>query len=242
MINVAIAEDDFRVAHIHEQFLDKLEGIRMVDKALNATQAMELLAKGKTDLILLDNYMPDECGASLLPAIRERFAEVDIIMITAAADKEVVEAALHYGVMDYLIKPVTFERFQHAIRNYLEKRAFIKQNEAYNQTIIDQLFHPTELKASKKEECDSLPKGIDQLTLGKVEELLQNNSGNGWTAEQMGEMMGASRTTARRYLEYLISRGKAKAELEYGMVGRPERKYYKIGNEVNGRVKDFQKR
>jgi CitB family two-component system response regulator CitT len=38
--------------------------------------------------------------------------------------------------------------------------------------------------------------------------------------------MGASRTTARRYLEYLISIGEGKAELSYGIVGRPERIYY----------------
>jgi CitB family two-component system response regulator CitT len=51
---------------------------------------------------------------------------------------------------------------------------------------------------------------------------------NGINAEDLSEHLGASRTTARRYLEYLISTGKAKAELEYGIVGRPERKYYLI--------------
>ncbi len=228
MIKVAIAEDDFRVANIHEQFIKKLEGVQMIDKALNAAQTIELLAKGETDLILLDNYMPDECGAALLPAIRERFPEVDVIMITAATEKTVVEASLKYGVVDYLIKPVTFERFQHAIKSYLERKAFIQKNESYNQAMIDEYFHRKDLSEDETEKTP-LPKGIDQLTLGKVEKLLLCNSGNGWTAEQIGEQMGASRTTARRYLEYLISMDKAKAELEYGMVGRPERKYYSIG-------------
>jgi CitB family two-component system response regulator CitT len=52
---------------------------------------------------------------------------------------------------------------------------------------------------------------------------------DGCTAEGLGETLGASRTTARRYLEYLISIEKVKAELEYGVVGRPERKYYSRG-------------
>lgn len=47
----------------------------------------------------------------------------------------------------------------------------------------------------------------------------------GISAEEMGERMGASRTTARRYLEYIISTGEGTAEHEYGIVGRPERKY-----------------
>ncbi len=46
------------------------------------------------------------------------------------------------------------------------------------------------------------------------------------TAEELGEKMGASRTTARRYAEFLVSREEALAELEYGIIGRPERKYY----------------
>ncbi|WP_339146031.1 MULTISPECIES: response regulator [unclassified Sutcliffiella] len=228
MINVAIAEDDFRVASIHEQFLQKIEGVRVVNKALNASQTMDQLAKGETDLILLDNFMPDESGVSLLPLIRKRFPEVDIIMITAATEKAVVEVALKYGVVDYLIKPVTFERFQHAIKTYLERKAFIKEKESYDQTVIDQFFHRNGSMEREKQK-DSLPKGIDQLTLEKVKGLLDSDYHDGWTAEQMGELMGASRTTARRYLEYLISLNKAKAELEYGMVGRPERKYYRIG-------------
>lgn len=228
MINVAIAEDDFRVAGIHEQFLEKIEGVRVVNKALNAAQIMDQLAIGEIDLILLDNFMPDECGASLLPLIRDRFPEVDIIMITAATEKAVVEAALKYGVVDYLIKPVTFERFQHAIKTYIERKAFIKENESYDQKVIDQFFHRKGFMETEKQK-DSLPKGIDQLTLEKVESLLDRHCQNGCTAEQMGELMGASRTTARRYLEYLISLDKAKAELEYGLVGRPERKYYRIG-------------
>jgi CitB family two-component system response regulator CitT len=48
------------------------------------------------------------------------------------------------------------------------------------------------------------------------------------SAEEMGEMMGASRTTARRYLEYLTSTGEGSTELEYGIVGRPERRYITI--------------
>ncbi len=72
-----------------------------------------------------------------------------------------------------------------------------------------------------------MPKGIDRLTLEKVRHLLQEQQ-DGITAEALGKQFGASRTTSRRYLEYLISIDEAKAELEYGIVGRPERKYWKL--------------
>lgn len=44
-------------------------------------------------------------------------------------------------------------------------------------------------------------------------------------AEEIGEQMGASRTTDSRYLEDLVSIGEGQADLEYGIVGRPVRKY-----------------
>jgi len=52
------------------------------------------------------------------------------------------------------------------------------------------------------------------------------DTGKGISAEEMGSRMGASRATARRYLEYMVSTGEGTAELEYGIVGRPERKYF----------------
>lgn len=69
-----------------------------------------------------------------------------------------------------------------------------------------------------------MPKGIDPLTLQKVIDIMKTVE-DGISAEEMGEKMGASRTTARRYLEYITSTGEVTAELEYGIVGRPERRY-----------------
>ncbi|HWL25634.1 MAG TPA: response regulator, partial [Ureibacillus sp.] len=90
-IKAVIAEDDFRVADIHEKFLDRFEEIEVVGKALNAEQTIEILEKKKPNLLLLDVYMPDQLGSDLLPIIRQKYKHIDIIMITAAADKEILE-------------------------------------------------------------------------------------------------------------------------------------------------------
>ncbi|WP_458576409.1 hypothetical protein [Aliamphritea spongicola] len=44
-------------------------------------------------------------------------------------------------------------------------------------------------------------------------------------ASEVGDYINASRTTARRYLEYMVSSDELHAEVSYGSVGRPERKY-----------------
>jgi len=221
MIRVVIAEDDFRVASIHERFLTKIEGVQVVGKALTGEETLKCLEKEHADLLLLDIYMQDQLGTDLLPIIRQKHPHLDVIMITAASEKELVETSLRNGVIDYIIKPVTLERFKSTLEYYKKRRQLLDAHTEVNQEIIDAIFGHTHRTAKPGE---GLPKGIDPLTLQKVIDILKTVK-EGISAEEMGEKMGASRTTARRYLEYITSTGKAAAELEYGIVGRPERKY-----------------
>lgn len=221
-IKIAIAEDDFRVADVHEKFLEKISDVEVVGKALNADQTLELLDTGKVDLLLLDIYMPDQLGIDIIPAIRQNYEDVDIIMITAATDKAFLERAIKNGVQNYLIKPVTIDRFINTIEKYIQNRNLLQNNEEVNQSVVDKLFKNSEEKRIENEQI--LPTGIDAKTLNNILEVLKNNQG-GLSAEEIGEKMGASRTTARRYLEYLISIDECRSEVKYGAVGRPERKY-----------------
>ncbi len=224
-IKTVIAEDDFRVAAIHEKFLKNFKDIEVVGKALNGKEAIQLLEQHQPDLLLLDVYMPDQLGTDLLPTIRQQFPQTNIIMVTAATDKEFLEKALHYGVEYFLIKPVKIDRFNQTIEEYINKHQLMHSKDEVNQDFVDLIFK--RLPNAKENKESSLPKGIDELTLDKVNQVLQN-SHSSLSAEEVGSQIGASRTTARRYLEYLASIKSCKAEVVYGAVGRPERKYCKI--------------
>lgn len=224
MIKVLIAEDDFRIAAIHESYIQKVQGFQVAGKAKSAKDLWEALQKEQVDLILLDVYMPDELGTNLLPLLRERHPEVDVIIITAATETMLLRDALHYGVVHYLIKPVTAQKFAQVLTEYKEKRELINSKEEVNQTMIDLFFGQIQEESQQKDERD-LPTGINSLTLDKVKTFMAAEM-NGITAEELGEKMGASRTTARRYVEYLVTTGECRAELAYGIIGRPERKYY----------------
>ncbi|NOL31667.1 response regulator [Bacillus altitudinis] len=224
MIKVLIAEDDFRIAAIHESYIQKVQGFQVAGKAKSAKDLWEALQKEQMDLILLDVYMPDELGTNLLPLLRERHPEVDVIIITAATETMLLRDALHYGVVHYLIKPVTAQKFTQVLTEYKEKRELINSKDEVNQTMIDLFFGQIQEESQQKDERD-LPTGINSLTLDKVKTFMAAEM-NGITAEELGEKMGASRTTARRYVEYLVTTGECRAELAYGIIGRPERKYY----------------
>ncbi|WP_028390267.1 response regulator [Bacillus cihuensis] len=224
-IRAVIVEDDFRVADIHEKFLNKFAEIDVIGKALNAKQMIRILEQKKPDLLLLDVYLPDKLGSDLLPIIRQKFPQVDIIMITAAIDKEILEHALRYGVEYYLIKPVKMERFYQTIEEYLNKSQLLQTKRDLDQDFVDLIFQKK--SPTKERKGVILPKGVDEITLSKVRTVLEM-SDTGMSAEQVSVQIGASRTTARRYLEYLISVRECKAEVVYGVVGRPERRYCKI--------------
>lgn len=220
-INVLIAEDDFRIAQIQEEFLSKVSGMRLVGKALNAKETMKLLNSHSVDLLLLDIYMPDRLGTDLLIEIRDQHPNVDIILITAAREKEYLEKALKFGVKHYLIKPVAIESFVETLESYKQSKMLLDSVSEVNQEVIDQFFGNGKVKENKMD----LPAGIDYLTLNKVSKILSKEK-RGLSADKVGEKMGASRTTARRYLEYLVHTNKAFVEQEYGIVGRPERNYH----------------
>ncbi|MEB2358956.1 response regulator [Bacillus pumilus] len=224
MMKVLIAEDDFRIAAIHESYIQKVQGFQVAGKAKSAKDMWEALQKEQVDLILLDVYMPDELGTNLLPLLRERHPDVDVIIITAATETMLLRDALHYGVVHYLIKPVTVQKFIQVLTEYKEKKELINSKDEVNQTMIDLFFGQMQEASQQKDDRD-LPTGINSLTLDKVKTLMEEEI-SGITAEELGEKMGASRTTARRYVEYLVTTGECRAELAYGIIGRPERKYY----------------
>ena len=223
MIKVVIAEDDFRIAQVQEQFLQKITGVKMVGKALNAKETMELLSENEVDLLLLDIYLPDELGTDLLSKIRERFPIIDIIMVTAATERTMLEKAVRYGVSNYLLKPVTMKKFVETIEDYKRKKELLSISEEMDQKLIDRFFGITNQSTIMQ---NDLPTGVDRHTLKKVQEVVKEL--RGVSIDEMSEEMGVSRTTARRYLEYLVSIDVCTAKHEYGIVGRPQRKYYLI--------------
>ena len=221
-MKVLIAEDDFRVAGIHQEFIRQIAGVEVIEKATTAAETISFLKEKTLDILLLDIYMPDQQGTELLAVIRKVQPNITIIVITATTERAVFRKAYQYGVTDFLIKPITFERFEHAISKARSRHMFLQAEEQISQEDADRFFAYTEADGRES----SLPKGIDPITLDKVKALLKNIDG-GITADAMSESLGASRTTSRRYLEYLITIKEARAELEYGLVGRPERLYHK---------------
>ncbi|RTQ95448.1 response regulator [Lysinibacillus telephonicus] len=220
VIEVLIVEDDKRIAKIHQKFIEKIEGFKNIGVAFNAEEAYEWIDSFKPHLVLLDVYFPDKLGTEVLEYIKTNSPNSDIIFITAASETEILKKAFRGGVIDYLLKPLTFERFKESLETYRSKRKLLEKSTHLEEHEIKEIW------ASSKEMLmnEFTPKGIDAITRSKVYDYLINYP-EGTTAEALGKDLGMSRSTARRYLEHLVSENKVYTDLIYGTVGRPERRY-----------------
>ena len=224
-IRLLIIEDDRKIAEIQRRFVERLDAVELCGIAHTLADARDLIDVLRPDLILLDVYFPDGNGLDLLRELRASDSASDVILITAAKEVDTLRSALRGGVFDYILKPLVFERLAEAVQRYREHLNRLSGLDQIAQKEVDALLPRSsqEHTPTSPAESERLPKGIDSITLEKIREVLMG--GGEWSAEEVGGAMGASRTTARRYLEFLVGSGDASAEVSYGTVGRPERRY-----------------
>ncbi|NAX47980.1 response regulator [Photobacterium halotolerans] len=228
-ITVVIAEDDPQNAEIQRRFVEKTPGFQVIGIAHGLDEARDLIDVFQPQLLLLDNQFPTGTGLELLRELRAESCHTDVILVTAATEVDTLRTAMRSGIFDYILKPVVFERLQSALFNFSAHLDKLSDMHSLVQSDVDGLLQPTSAADQPAPQtppatASRLPKGIDGLTLDKIRSVFTDPNIN-LNAEQVGQEIGASRTTARRYLEYLVSTDELSAEVSYGSVGRPERKY-----------------
>lgn len=210
-MRILIIEDDPMVAMIHKEYFKRKELSDNLNHVSTLAEAKKFLEKSDADLIVLDNYLTDGQGVEYLPELKS----YPIIMITAANDIQTVEAALTNGVVDYLVKPFTYERFSQAV-DKVQDYVSLLSKEKINQDLIDDYLNSGRVE----EEEDSLPKGLSRITLKKVLENIKEHEA-GFTTQQVADELDISRITIRKYLNHLVNINVLSEDAEYCTSGRP---------------------
>ncbi|MFG3494775.1 response regulator [Streptomyces sp. NPDC047928] len=216
-IRVLVVEDDPVAADAHALYVRRVPGFDVVGVAHSRTAAGRLLERTPVDLILLDLYLPDGHGLHLLRSLRAAGHSADVIAVTSARDLAIVREGVSLGVVQYVLKPFTFATLRDRLTRYADFHA--AAGEAAGQDEVDRA-----LATLRTPEPASLPKGLSAPTLAAVTRTLRD-SPEGLTATEAGTAVGISRITARRYLEHLVTAGRAERSPQYGQIGRPELQY-----------------
>ena len=226
ILKAIIVEDDVQIAEIQSRFISRIEGFELQGIANTLEEAEELIDVFTPDLVLLDIHFAEGNGLDFMWNIRQKTRSIDFILITAAKDAHTLQSAIRGGAYDYILKPMSFHRFQSALNNFKNFKHKLDIAGDLEQNDVDELLHlgtnEDEVKLSEK-----IPKNIDKITIKKVKKAIFSHQSESISAEELGKMLGMSRTTARRYLEYLSSLNIVSPNLEYGSVGRPERLYFR---------------
>jgi response regulator of citrate/malate metabolism len=220
-IGVLIVEDEPVAADAHEAYVKRVAGFVVRGVAHDGAEAIKALSdpSSEIDLVLLDMYLPDIHGLDVVRAMRTAGHRADVIAVTSARDLEVVRAAVSRGIVQYLLKPFTFAALRDKLERYAAYREQLVGDVASSQKEVDRV-----LGTLRGSDPSSLPKGMSSESLEAVVMVLRPAL-DGLSATEVAVILGASRVTARRYLEHLADCSLVLRRTRYGGAGRPEVEY-----------------
>lgn len=215
VIRVLVVEDDFRVARLHADLVSALDGMQVVGVAHTAADALALAEAERPDLVLLDEYLPDERGTSLIGRLNAA-----VMLISAETDAEVVRRAVARGAVNVILKPFAPPVLVQRLGAFQRFWATLESGQA-DQRAVDRALAVLREGDSP---AGAMPKGRSAVTADAVRDSLQA-ADDALTAQEVADATGVSRATAQRYLADLVSAGRVDLRLRYGSTGRPEHRY-----------------
>ncbi|HZX32232.1 MAG TPA: response regulator [Rhodocyclaceae bacterium] len=125
VIRILITDDHAMVREGLKQLFSFVDDIEVVGEAGDGARALELLARGGIDVLLLDLNMPGLCGKELVSAIRSRYPDLPILVLTMNIEQQVAHGALKAGANGYLSKDQEPETLIEAVRTVAAGGLFI---------------------------------------------------------------------------------------------------------------------
>jgi DNA-binding LytR/AlgR family response regulator len=125
MINVLIVDDEPLAQDVLETHVSQMPELNLVTKCSNALEAQKALEEHSIDLMFLDIQMPQVTGVEFLKSLENP----PLVIFTTAYSNYAVEG-FELNALDYLLKPVSFDRFSKAVEKAKEQIALHKAVEA----------------------------------------------------------------------------------------------------------------
>jgi len=117
-ISCHIIEDEPLASDLLAYYIAKISSLSLVKVCSNPLQALEVLKTHPVDLIFLDIQMPEMTGISLLKVLKKK----PLVILTTAYSEYALES-YDFDVVDYLKKPITFERFVKGVQRVEQRLA-----------------------------------------------------------------------------------------------------------------------
>jgi DNA-binding NarL/FixJ family response regulator len=174
-IRVILAEDHALMRDAVKLVLDRDDEVLLVGEVANGNDLLPLMSRVEADLVLLDVQLPGLDGLGCLEALAKHHPRVEVAMLSAVEDPQVIESAFRRGARGYILKSINPFDLPAAIRQIVER------------TVI-QVSHDNRAPAS-------LPGGLSEKELAVLVELC-----HGHTNKQIAESLWLSEQTVKFHL------------------------------------------
>ncbi|WP_299108237.1 LytTR family DNA-binding domain-containing protein [uncultured Tenacibaculum sp.] len=186
-IKCLLVDDEPLAIKLLEKHIGKIESLEVVATCNNAIKAFEILNTQQVDLLFLDIKMPNLTGIDFLKTLKN---PPKTIFTTAYRDYAIESYDL--GVIDYLLKPITFERFFKAVDRFVkdnktavevvpnkeaaEEFMLIKSGNKFHKVILEDILFIESLKDYIKIHTTNNKKIVSKYRISEIEEELKEKN------------------------------------------------------------------
>jgi len=135
LIKCIIVEDETLAQDVIKDHLKKIKEFELVGIYRNALEAMEALRSNEVDVMFLDIYLPGMTGLDMLRSL----PDPPLVVLTTAYAEYALES-YEFSVIDYLLKPISFERFSKAVNKIKDGRLFSQAGKDQARSSQDHIF------------------------------------------------------------------------------------------------------
>jgi DNA-binding NarL/FixJ family response regulator len=192
-IRIALADDHSLVRQGIRQFLEGTDDLEVVGEASDGAGALKLVGDLLPDVALLDVQMPGLSGVEATRQIKTRFPQVRVLALTAYDDEAYVFALLEAGADGYLLKSISVDELQRAVRAAHR-----------GESILSPEITEKVLRRVKTGRPAGAATQIEELTSRELEIL--RLAAQGLTNKAIGKEVGISSRTAQGHLASIYAK------------------------------------
>ena len=167
-IRVLLVDDHAVVRSGLAAFLMIFDDLEFIGEAGNGREAVQKCAELQPDVVLMDLVMPEVDGATATQAIRERWPNIQVVVLTSFKEDDLVQGALRAGAIGYLLKNASADDLANAIRMAVDGRPTLAPEAAQalihaNRTIYQAARY--DLTDREKEVLSLMTQGLNNLQI-----------------------------------------------------------------------------
>lgn len=198
MIKVLIADDQELIRQSLEIVLSTKEGIEVTGTAKDGREVIRCIRKEKPDVILMDVRMPEMDGIQCTEIIKENYPQIKIIILTTFDDDEFVFSALKHGASGYLLKGISMDDLEEAIKTVVQGGSMINPDVA---TKVVELF-----SKMAQSNFDMMIDAKNVEDLNETERKVTHLVGCGMSNKEISGKLSLSEGTIRNYLSSILNK------------------------------------